>query len=172
MLYHMAEVNILPLVEDSIEANRPLGSKQGVEIRLVAPLPGARVRADAERLMQVMDNLLANAIKFSKAGQIVDVSIERLSPWVRITVEDHGEGIPEADRDTLFKPFSRVDVGYVRRRGGPGLGLMIVDAIIADHGGRVSFDSAVDQGTRFYVDLKESTADAPRAAAPSQIAAD
>ncbi len=157
MIYHMAEVSITPLIEDAIEANRPIGAKAGVEIRLVAPLPGAQVRADAERLMQVMANLLSNAIKFSTSGQIVEVSIERVAPWVRITVADHGEGIPETYRDKIFTPFSQADGSNSRRRGGSGLGLSIAHAIVAYHGGQLTYDSAVGVGTRFHVDLVEST---------------
>ncbi|HEY1723559.1 MAG TPA: PAS domain-containing protein [Magnetospirillaceae bacterium] len=155
MIYHIADVNLLPLVEDAIEANRPLGAKHGIELRLVDTLPGVRVRADAERLMQVMANLLSNAVKFSKAGQVVEVSMQRRSPWVRITVEDHGEGIPSAFHNKMFKPFSQSDSSDTRRKGGSGLGLSIVEAIVTHHQGHISFETEMGQGTRFHIDLKE-----------------
>ncbi len=122
MIYHLADVSLSPLIEDAVEANRPFGFKSGVEIVLKAKIPGIRVRADAERLMQVMNNLLSNAIKYSKTGQAVEVSIERRSPWVRITVEDHGEGIPSDFHSKMFKPFSQLDSSDSRPQGRFGAG--------------------------------------------------
>jgi PAS domain S-box-containing protein len=155
MIYHLADVSLAPLIEDAVEANRPFGAKHGVEIRLGAMASGALVHADAERLMQVMNNLLSNAIKYSKPGQTVEVSLERRSPWVRITVTDHGEGIPAAFHGKMFKPFSQSDSSDARRKGGSGLGLSIIDAIVKRHDGRVSFETEMGRGTRFHVDLKE-----------------
>lgn len=157
LIYHMADVSISPLIEDAIEANRPFGLKHEVDLRLVSKVANAHVRADAERLMQVMANLLSNAIKYSKPGQTVEVSIERRTPWMRITVEDFGEGIPEAFHAKMFKPFSQSDSSDTRRKGGSGLGLSIVEAIVTHHQGKVSFETAMGKGTRFHVDLKELT---------------
>ena len=155
MVYYLSDVAVSPLVADAIEAIRPFAARAGVEVRLKADCPNAFIHADPERIGQVMANLLSNAIKFSGAGQTVEIDIERQAPWIRITVEDHGPGIPEEFRSRIFQRFAQSDSSDTRQKGGSGLGLNIVAAIVAHHKGRVSFDSVSGQGTRFHVDLAE-----------------
>jgi PAS domain S-box-containing protein len=170
MVYRIADVAVSPIVVDSIEATRTFAGQREVEVKLRTDDPTALIRADAQRVGQVMANLLSNAIKFSRPGQVVEVDIERRSPWVRITVQDHGEGIPEAFRSQMFKHFSQSDGSHTRKHGGSGLGLSIVEAIVSHHEGRISFDSELGAGTSFYIDLKEVAAAVPEAeGAPERV---
>ncbi len=153
MIYDMADVAISPIVNESIEAIRPFAVRYGVEVKLVNDCPSAMVHGDALRLAQVMANLLSNAIKFSGSGKTVEVHVARKPPWVRITVEDHGQGIPEEFRTRIFQRFAQGDASDSRSRGGSGLGLSIVAAIVAHHKGQVTFETEAGVGTRFHVDL-------------------
>ncbi len=154
MAYKVVETPIATVVADAIGTIKPFAEERGVRIE-AAGVADAVVAVDPERMAQVMDNLLSNAIKFSKPGGTVTVTVARRAPWLRITVEDRGEGIPEAFRARIFERFSQADSGNMRRSGGSGLGLSIVSAIVGHHGGRVSFDSELGVGSRFHVDLRE-----------------
>ena len=100
------------------------------------------MRADPDRLVQVVTNLLSNAIKFSPRGEEVVVAIEQRIDDVRITVRDHGIGIPEDFKPRMFEKFAQADATDARQKGGTGLGLSIVKQIVTLLGGTVGFDSA------------------------------
>ena len=116
---------------------------------------GARVRADSDRLIQVVTNLLSNALKFSPQHAPVDVSIGRHDGMIRVAVRDRGPGIPTSFHDQLFEKFTQADASDRRQRGGTGLGLTICRAIIEDLGGRIDFETEVGAGTTLFFDLPE-----------------
>ncbi|OYU92770.1 MAG: histidine kinase [Burkholderiales bacterium PBB5] len=117
----------------------------------VAPLPA--VRGHAPLLVLLLQNLLANALKFQPPGQVPQVSVDAVATpgWVLLTVRDNGIGIAEADQARLFKPFQRLH----RRRDyeGTGLGLALCQQIAQAHGGSISLQSAPGQGCCFTVRL-------------------
>lgn len=141
------------LVEQAIEANRGYADGFGVRVRLDAAPSDSRseVYADADRLAQVITNLLSNAIKFSPGDGEVIVGIEPNNETVRITVRDHGPGIPSEFRLRIFEKFAQADASDARKKGGTGLGLSIVKQIVARLGGAVGFEDAAGGGTVFYV---------------------
>ena len=98
------------------------------------------VRADRNRLAQVIANLLANAVKYSPDGGIVEVEAAVRNGNVRVSVRDHGIGIPEADRPRIFTKFFRGSKG-LGGIGGMGLGLAVSREIVEAHGGRMGFES-------------------------------
>ncbi len=106
---------------------------------------------DENLLRHILNNLLANAIKYSAPGTTVRLSVERVDGNVHLTVEDSGIGIPPEDQPRLFESFHRAS--NVQNRQGTGLGLAIVKKSVELHGGSIKFDSKVDAGTRFYVTL-------------------
>ncbi|WP_221031627.1 sensor histidine kinase [Actomonas aquatica] len=108
---------------------------------------------DPLKLTQVFENLLDNALKYTPAGSRIAVSAKRRTSEIEILVADTGQGIPEADLPHIFERFYRVEKGRSRDKGGTGLGLSIVKHIIQLHGGRVSVDSTVGQGTTFILTL-------------------
>ena len=111
------------------------------------------VKVDAERLHQVLTNLLSNAAKFSPPRGTVRVRVTRQSGWVRVAVEDDGQGVPEAFREQLFQKFSQADTSDTRRKRGTGLGLAIARELVERMQGRIGFHSVVGHGATFYFDL-------------------
>jgi signal transduction histidine kinase len=96
--------------------------------------------------------LLSNAVKFSPAGQEVVVTIVRRGDVIRLTVHDHGPGIPEDFKPRIFEKFAQADTGE-RRQKGSGLGLNIVKQIVTRLDGKVGFESVSGRGALFYVEL-------------------
>jgi PAS domain S-box-containing protein len=155
MRFSFAPLELGPLVEQAIEANRAFGAQHGVRFVLGDCPPGLRVNGDADRLTQVLTNLLSNAAKFSPRDATVDVTVTRRDEGVRIAVADRGVGIPEEFRPRIFQRFSQADSTTSRQKGGTGLGLCICRTIVEKHGGKISFESEVGRGTTFFVDLPE-----------------
>jgi PAS domain S-box-containing protein len=137
----------------AIEANAPYGERFGVRFILDHSAPGITVRTDVDRFMQVMANLLSNAAKFSPAGSQVEIATEMRGAYLRISVTDHGEGIPEAIRPKLFEKFVQGDNSDARRYEGTGLGLSITRELVRVMHGAIAFESEVGRGTTFHVDL-------------------
>jgi signal transduction histidine kinase len=138
-----------------MEANRGYAERYGVRLRLDAPAAAAAVRADSDRLVQVITNLLSNAIKFSPRDAEVVIGIEHSGALVRMSVRDHGIGIPDHFKPRVFEKFAQADVADGRQKGGTGLGLSIVKQIVTLLGGSISFQSTAGQGTTFNVDLPQ-----------------
>jgi signal transduction histidine kinase len=122
-----------------------------------APLPV--INADGDRLVQVLSNLIGNAIKFTPAGGQVWVETKAVPDGVTISVRDTGTGIPESEIPRIFERFYQVDKARGPARG-MGLGLAIVNEIVRAHGGRVDVVSREDQGTTFTVWLPPGMAGA------------
>ncbi len=113
------------------------------------------VFADPPRLEQMLTNLIENAIKFNREGGRVTVNFEG-EDRCRILVEDTGEGIPSQHLDRLFERFYRVDRARSREMGGTGLGLAIVKHLARAHGGEISVESKLGEGSVFAIDLPRS----------------
>src|SRR6185369_6677324 len=141
MGFYFAPIELAPLLERALEDNRAYAEGYGVVLRITATAPGARVWGDPDRLLQVMTNLISNAVKFSPRGGTVEVTTARGSGDVRIAVTDHGRGIPPELRPRLFEKFAQADSSSTREKGGTGLGLSISRAIIERHHGRIGFTS-------------------------------
>jgi PAS domain S-box-containing protein len=152
VVFNLRRVEVLALIEQTIEANRGLADEYGVKLRL-EPSSAQEVRADPDRLMQVITNLLSNAIKFSPREAEVTVSVEGRDQDVRIGVRDHGPGIPDSFRSQIFQKFAQADASDARQKGGTGLGLSIAKQIVLRLGGEIGFTDAPGGGTMFFVDL-------------------
>lgn len=127
----------------------------GLQDRNGRPIPrfevrvpgGLRVQADADALRQVLTNLLDNALRYTDAGGLITVSGRPEAGGVRLDVSDTGTGIPRDHLPRIFERFYRADPSRSREEGGTGLGLSIVRHLVEGHGGRVSADSVLGQGT-------------------------
>ena len=155
MGFRLVPQELMPLIEQALESNRAYAQPFHIELRLLAAVSGARVRVDADRIEQVLANLLSNAAKFSPRGSTVDVLVTRRNQGVRVAVVDHGRGIPEEFQPRVFEKFAQADASSSRQKGGTGLGLSISRAIIERHGGQMGFLTAPDAGTTFWFDLPE-----------------
>ncbi len=140
------------VVDDHLESFRAAGL--GLDLAVGAePL---FVHADRTRLAQVIGNLLSNALKFSDRGQSVHVCVDldESAESVVLTVRDEGMGIEPSLLVRMFKPFEQADTSLARHRGGLGLGLALVDGLVALHGGRVSASSGgLGKGAELRVEL-------------------
>ena len=146
----------LGLVSLSRRPSRPIAPTPGLGVRLapVAAPPGQCLAVgDANRLLQVMGNLLSNAAKFSPAGETVEIALARRGRRWRIVVSDRGRGIPPGYRRRIFEKFVQVDSSDTRAVGGTGLGLSIVKAIVERHGGHIAFCARPERGTLFFFTL-------------------
>lgn len=151
-------VDPVALVSDAINANQMYADAFGVQFRLVEKVDGLRIFADADRITQVVTNLLSNAAKYAPRGDTVEVAISQHDDRVRVAVTDHGSGIPDEFRAEVFMKFSQADSSDTRQKGGTGLGLSICKAIVEKHQGHIAFESTPDVATTFYFDLPAQTA--------------
>lgn len=152
MVFNFNTMNVKKLLEEAVDANFEFANKFNVKLTL-KNISDVFISGDYDRLMQVVTNLLSNAIKFS--GQSGEVIVEMASTKdnVRISVQDHGKGIPEEFRSKVFNKFAQADGSSQRGVSGTGLGLNICKAIIEQHQGVINFVTAEGEGTTFYCDL-------------------
>jgi signal transduction histidine kinase/HAMP domain-containing protein len=143
-------VNLPDVVQRSIETVRMMAEGRSVAI-IQAPLPAQMVpvRADPLRLQQVLWNLLANAIKFSRRHGRVVVRVEREPERYVISVEDDGIGIPASELPHVFERFRQVDGSPTRQHAGMGIGLALARSLVELHGGAIWAESIVGKGSRF-----------------------
>jgi CheY-like chemotaxis protein len=151
--FDLNRLNVRLLIEQTIESNRGFADNYQVRVRLAPGAVDDDVNADPDRLAQVITNLLSNAAKFSPPDEEVLVSVTRVGDTVRISVRDHGSGIPQEFRQHVFEKFAQADATSTRQNGGTGLGLSIVKQIVERLHGTVGFDDAPGGGTIFNVDL-------------------
>ena len=144
-------VRLRSLVEDITGSLTAVAAPRNVTVRNLVG-SDIEVFADPHRLMQMLTNLVDNAIKFNRDGGTVSISFNR-DDRDRIVVEDTGEGIPTHHLDRLFERFYRVDRARSRELGGTGLGLAIVKHLARSHGGEVSVQSRFGEGTQFTIEL-------------------
>jgi signal transduction histidine kinase len=145
-------VHIEGLVRECIEILRPQADSEGVSLEIVADQVLAPVLGDRNQLKRLLLNLINNAIKYNQAGGWVRTSLRRSDQRVIIAVSDNGRGIPSKGLASLFDRFYRVP-DQESRIGGTGLGLAIAKKIALNHGGSITVESEMGQGTTFRVDL-------------------
>jgi PAS domain S-box-containing protein len=165
MVFDIRDVEFAPLLDQAVEASRGFAQSLGVSLELDNPHAGVRVQVDADRLTQVVANLLSNACKFSSKEGMVRVRVGLQGDTLRLSVDDHGPGIPEEFRSRIFQKFAQADGSDGRAKQGTGLGLSISKAIVERMGGRIGFESAVGVGSTFFIDLPAQCPE-PRTAAP------
>jgi two-component system, OmpR family, phosphate regulon sensor histidine kinase PhoR len=139
------------LIDQAIDSARRMADERGFDFaRDIAPaLP--QVAADHSQILQLLDNLITNALRYGEPGTAVTVSAFAEGPMVHLSVTDHGEGIAPEHVARVTERFYRVDTSRSRSLGGTGLGLSIVKHIVERHRGRLSIDSELGRGTRVHV---------------------
>ena len=147
--------DLVAVAEQTLRLMQPLADKKKIVLQSTGPktLP---VRADEQKLKQLMLILVDNAVKYTPAGGSVTVLLsEPVEGWARFAVQDTGIGIAPEDQDRIFDRFYRVDKARSREMGGNGLGLAIAQEIVNLHGGKIRVQSEPGKGTMFTVDLRE-----------------
>ena len=156
-------LDVASLAADTVRGATALAAERGVgiEVDVTGPAPAV---ADRDRITQLLLILVDNAIDHSPAGETVTVRVRQAGDDVVIDVDDRGPGIPPAERERIFEPFTRLSGTTRHGSGGTGLGLAIARRIVDAHGGTIRADSPAGGGARFTVTLPGSDEGTPTAA--------
>lgn len=164
LTFTLRPLDLGDLAQRAIDGMSGLSSETGVTLAYVAPDGPVTVHGDADRLTQVVTNLISNALKFSPRGGTVQVMVEVAGRHARLRVSDQGPGIPAEFRERIFGRFAQADSSDTRQKGGTGLGLAISKEIVERHGGRIWFESTPGLGATIFFEL---AAQRPAAGAPA-----
>jgi len=158
MEFHPTKINIVALVQQSVEINQNYADSFKIKLIFESPsTPSIFIFAEADKVLQVLTNLISNAVKFSHPQGIVTIRVLQINDKVRVEIEDHGQGIPESFQKNIFKKFSQLDSSDNRQKGGTGLGLSISKAIIEKSGGTIHYTSKENVGSTFYFEFPLQT---------------
>lgn len=164
MRFHFETLCANALVHEAVDSSAGFASRLGIPVKVIDRAGGARINGDRNRLIQVLNNLLSNALKFSDKGGVVTVCSEVVGQRVRISVRDEGLGIPENSEECVFGKFSQIDSSDIRKVGGTGLGLNISRQIMNYHDADLSYESELGVGTTFYMEFDSVAEQSDKAA--------
>lgn len=155
---NMREINIEEIITQVITLTNPIIRDKSLQViqSIREPLP--KIMADKDKLMQVIINLISNAIKFTEEGCIV-CTARRVQKNIIVSISDTGVGIREEDKKYIFEKFSQVGDTLTNKPRGTGLGLAICKHIIEEHGGKIWVESEIDKGTDFSFSIPISRAE-------------
>ncbi len=151
--FRLQSLPLPKLLAQVLTANAHTALAYGTRIVTTTEMPDVEVTVDPDRFTQVLTNLLSNAAKFSPSESPIEVEAVAHGDTVRISVRDHGAGIPLAFRERVFQRFAQAEMSSTRQQGGTGLGLNISKTIIDRLGGSLRFEDAEGGGTRFTIEL-------------------
>ena len=153
-------IDLLGIIRETITVQRQQATERGINIEVDLPAELPPMMGDADRIKQVLLNLISNAIKSNRPNGTIAVSAEHKDETTRVCVQDSGRGIPSDAVKNLFKRFYRVPdtEGYT---AGTGLGLSIAQRIVQQHGGRIWVESELEKGSRFCFALPLEAAGRP-----------
>ncbi len=142
-----AEVDLGTLAAEVVEADRPLAQHEGVDLVLAAPEEPVMVTCDRDRIYQVIQNMVGNALNFTEEGSVTVSVAKETADRARVCIKDTGLGIPDDAIETIFDKWSRAHAETRSEKRGTGLGLAISKGIVEAHGGSVTLQSKVGTGT-------------------------
>jgi signal transduction histidine kinase len=149
----IASVSIKQVLDECLETTRPLAEGKLMKVNLEIPSDLPNISGDANRLVQIFNNLVSNAIKYTPPEGVIKISAEQRDSTLRIAVQDNGIGISPQDQAHIFDRFFRVKSPENENIEGSGLGLAIVKRIVEAHHGHIGLESMIGQGSTFYVTL-------------------
>ncbi len=152
MSYRYFEIN--SFIDSIVDEFNQMAEEKNIKLIFNPAKDGLQVFGDKEKLRQVFNNLLQNAIKYTDEGS-VEIILEEEKKFVNVLIKDTGIGIPEEDLDRIFERFYRVDKARSRAVGGTGLGLAIVKHIIEAHNSKILVQSRLGEGSQFSFKLKK-----------------
>jgi two-component system sensor histidine kinase VicK len=151
---HKAEWNAIDLLRRAMDPERAGATRAGLHFRIDAE--PVDVWVDGDRVLQVLGNLIRNAIKFSEKGGEIRLAAQAINETeVTFEVQDHGAGIPPEKLDLIFDRFQQADASDSRLQGGTGLGLALARGIVNQHGGRIWAKSTPGSGSTFYFSVEQ-----------------
>ncbi len=169
LVLRLQDVGPEHLVAQTLDSMRAVAAEAGVRLQSALNLR-ENIRGDEDRIVQVLTNLLGNAVKFSPAGSVVTVRAAMAAGQrARFEVSDQGPGIPQAQMGRLFGKFQQLDASDGRLNGGTGLGLAISKAIVERHGGTIGVESEPGVGSTFWFELPLQEATEPQVGTPRQV---
>ncbi|MDR1563453.1 MAG: HAMP domain-containing histidine kinase [Oscillospiraceae bacterium] len=145
------ELDLLELAKSVTAGMEAEAKRKGQSLTLTGE--AVAVNADADRLRQVITNLISNAVKYTPEGGNIEVAVKACRGRGRLSVKDDGIGMSEAEQGLVFERFYRTDKSRSRKTGGAGIGLTIAKAIVEAHGGSIGVNSEADKGSEFWVEV-------------------
>jgi signal transduction histidine kinase/CHASE3 domain sensor protein len=145
-------IDPVEIVSEALEGLKSMADQSGIVLKQEI-LCMDKINVDHDRLIQVLTNLVSNAIKFSERAGEIDVRVYKSEGYLRFSVIDHGPGIGSEQMHKLFGKFQQLDSSDSRRQGGTGLGLAISKSIVELHGGNIGVDSEVGKGSTFWFEI-------------------
>lgn len=161
MEFKYEELEINSVLEQAIILHQPYAEQFEMKMKFIKKVEESYIKVDKNRVLQVISNLMSNAVKFSNPGGEVTVITERKNDIIKISVQDKGMGIPEHAKHKIFTSFSQVDSSDTRSKGGTGLGLSISKLIIEKMGGEIGFESTLGKGSTFFFTLPTTAEPSP-----------
>jgi len=153
MEFHFEQLDLRALVIEAVAENEGVAIEHEVTFVLPGEISAVMVQGDRHRLFQVMANLLSNAAKFSPKGSTVEIALTHDDVLAKVSVSDHGAGMPKGFEKHAFDQFSQADATDSRQTAGSGLGLHISKAIINEHGGDIGLETEEGVGTTVFFTL-------------------
>jgi PAS domain S-box-containing protein len=152
MDFNYSVCDLAKIISETITNNQMYADSFNIKL-VFQPIADINVKVAVDRLIQVLTNLISNAVKFARTGTVVNIVMVRLNNKVRVDVSNEGAGIPDNFRSSIFHKFSQADCANVSKTKGTGLGLCISKAIMETLGGNLDFTSVVNGVTTFYLEL-------------------
>jgi len=153
LVLELQKTDLLSLIRKNANLNGIIAAKKNITIHVqdVGAIP--EIRIDVNKIVQVLNNLISNAIKYSMPGTMINVNVSYNDNHIAVAVTDQGQGIPEHEMGKLFKPFEKISVRSTAGEKSTGLGLSIVRNIVLGHGGDIWVESKVGEGSTFFFSL-------------------
>jgi signal transduction histidine kinase len=150
---NLQPTDLVSLIKHNVELNLVLAERKQIKLWFGDDGQLPEITVDAHKIEQVLNNLISNAIKFSYPHSAIEIQVARRENNAVISVRDEGKGIPKAELNKLFKPYTKASVKGTQGEKGTGLGLVIVKKVVEGHQGKIWVESEFGKGSTFYVSL-------------------
>jgi two-component system sensor histidine kinase/response regulator len=150
---NLQQSNVANLVKTNCKLNESVADQKNISIHLTCDLSIPEMVIDPNKIEQVLNNLVNNAIKYSHPGSSIDIALKKDAEGVLLSVQDHGVGIPEGDTEHLFETITKKRSKGTSGEPSTGLGLAIAKRIVEEHKGKIWIKSKLGNGSTFYVYL-------------------
>lgn len=153
---NMERVDLVPMVRDFMDQCARMETHLGVSFVFSSDFPTITMDMDEDKLIQVLNNLISNSLKFTHTGGTITVSLIDIGDKVRLSVRDTGIGIPEDMKSQVFNKFNDQSRTGLNGEKSNGIGLWVVKTVVEWMGGRVDFESRVNEGTEFFLEFPKT----------------